>query len=1219
FVAQKRAALEVVQHRLAAVGLGPFLLELHSKKASKQEFITQLKAAADFRARKPAREWATEAEALSKARGELNDVVAALHTQHEPGQTVFETVAELERVRGQPRLDEGFESADAFSAQWLADAKAALGDLQPAFARLTPGWKELENVRATEWPTQKRTQLEGLLDALIEKSNALRSACTGVSEWMPGLEVASIDTLELAERVLTDVETTPKPRAELLAGAEEEVEAWLAEVEKARAQATSLTTTWTPALLAQPLDDWHGRLKQWMSVFFLGWLVLAFTVRWAAKRVTRSKVPPSPLLVAEVEQATQLRKARTALGQQAQRMVTLLGPGSVDEWEVPQVDLEKTRALLSWTRTFRSRSARFPKAMALAAHGGPDVSAAVSAFRAAWSEYRAAVSAVTNLLELSGAWTKPAEAEHLTQSAARATRIREQVGQLREWGAYRRNRDACVKLGLTRSVKVLERAEFDGRELVERFTRGWQAWWLQQRVAQSRALASFDGLKLDGKEQRYAEADRALRDLARDEVRSRLAARLPRLDEGAPPQSQAGILLRQFNRKAGLASPRQLFSECAGTIRALKPCVLMSPQSVAQYLDPSQPPFDVVVFDEASQVPTHEAIGAIARGRQVVVVGDSRQLPPTSFFLGQSKEEDSEDDEVFTELDSILEECSASGLPSLQLAWHYRSKHPSLIAFSNARYYSDRLQLFPAAHARSSTIGVSRVLVKGTYDRGHTATNRAEAEALVTELLRRLRDPREQRRSIAVVTFSRAQQGLIEDLLEEAREKDPQLEPFFDPERDEPLIVKNLENIQGDERDVVLFSIGYGPDRLGKMTANLGPLGQLGGERRLNVAVTRAREQLMIFVSFEPHQLDLSGSSARGLHDLKAFLDAAANGGDVVMGQPPDELAAADTVLKTALKTRLQDAGFTADLDVGIGRYRLELAVRHPEANERYVVGVELDGVRLASTETARDRDRLRREVLASLGWKHIVRVRALDWHESTDRVVTELVARIRLAAAEPLELAPLPPLPVAAAAPSADAIEPIETPAVADAPADPEPVAEKGDDLYVVTTLTAPTGAFAWSSREVIAAVEKIVATEGPVSERVVGRRLAECWSLKRAPSSLSTNLVTLLKAISVSNRPVSRDGFLWPASMQPDAWRGYRVSDPNNAEDRRESEDIALEELANCADALLARYGQMPREDLARALAKRFGYRGLTRGVAQRMEEGIVFAERRRAPAAT
>jgi hypothetical protein len=513
---------------------------------------------------------------------------------------------------------------------------------------------------------------------------------------------------------------------------------------------------------------------------------------------------------------------------------------------------------------------------------------------------------------------------------------------------------------------------------------------------------------------------------------------------------------------------------------------------------------------------------------------------------------------------------------------------------------------------------VSRVLVNGVYDRGHTATNRKEAEALVADLVRRLKDPREQRRSLAVVTFSRAQQGLIEDLLEDARERDPELEPFFDPERPEPLIVKNLENIQGDERDVVLFSIGYGPDRLGKMTANLGPLGQLGGERRLNVAVTRAREQLVIFVSFEASKLDLSGSSAKGLHDLKAFLDAAASGGDVVMGQP-DEDSAADTVLKHALKTRLQDAGFTVDLDVGIGRYRLDLAVRHPEAGERYVLGLELDGERLAATETARDRERLRREVLATLGWKHLVRVRALDWHEGADRVVGELVKRIREAAAEPLDLAPLPPLPEAAGVgPVESAAAPEAEPAQPASPEPaPEPVAVAAEDAYRATSLITPAAPLTWTSKEAVAFVEKIVQTEGPVAEKLIARRIVDAWSLKRTPSNFASSLAELMRLIPFNARPVLREGFYWPSSLDANGWRGYRINDGANADDRREADEIPVEELANCADALVRRYGAMPREDLARALAKRFGFRALTKGIHQRMEEGIVHAEARRTPA--
>ncbi|MDF2691737.1 MAG: hypothetical protein K0S65_120, partial [Labilithrix sp.] len=701
--------------------------------------------------------------------------------------------------------------------------------------------------------------------------------------------------------------------------------------------------------------------------------------------------------------------------------------------------------------------------------------------------------------------------------------------------------------------------------------------------------------------QRFAQLDRSVRELARHEILARIASRQPKLDSGAPPTSQAGILLRQFGRRVGFASPRQLFTECAGLIRQLKPCVLMSPQSVAQYLDPSQPPFDVVVFDEASQVPTHEAIGAIARGRHVVVVGDSKQLPPTAFFLGaqQGKGEES-DGEVLTELDSILEECSASGLPSLRLAWHYRSRHPSLISFSNARYYGSRLEVFPAAHARPANLGVSVELVKGAlYDRGGTATNEGEAKAVVADVVRRLRDPKENRRSLGVVTFSRAQQALVEDLLEEARERHPEIEPFFDAERPEPVIVKNLENIQGDERDVVLFSIGYGPDARGRMTANMGPLGQLGGERRLNVAITRAREQLVVYVSFEPRQLDLSSVSAQGLHDLKAFLENAASWENVVVGGASVPVEPAEVALKRALATRLEAEGHVVDLDVGVGRYRVDVAVRHRSDPDAFVLGIEVDGLRYANTDTARDRDRLRWEVLAGLGWR-MSRMRALDWYEDRDAVVVAVLQQIEAALAPPL----------APVVPSSDE-EVSAVPAEIRASA---PLSERtAKQLYRMSKPATRTGEFAWAHAQVPGIIMEIVSDEGPIAERLLARRLADVWGLKRAPAGLGGYAPTLLARIPEEQRPHHRDGFFWPRQIDGQAWRSYRVPDPAEPETRRDAEDIPIEEIANAAEDLLARYGQMPREDLARAVAKHFGFRGLTKVVAQRVDLGILHASQR------
>ncbi|MGC4118448.1 MAG: DUF4011 domain-containing protein [Myxococcales bacterium] len=516
FVAQKRAALEVVQSRLDAIGLGPFILELHSKKASKPEFIQQLRAAADFRARAPAKDWTAEAEALAASRRELNDVVRALHERREPGMSVFEALAKLETRKGTPRLDGGLDAARAFGAQWKVESKAALADLGPTFTRLAPGWKELDAVRVTEWPSTRRTLLETQIGELTEAAETLRKACAGVAPWFPALDEASADSLELADRILADVQTTPRPTAALLAGGEDEVEAWLSKVEEARTLETRLEP-YEPSMLAQPLDDWRGTLKQWLGVFLLGWIVLALTVRWAAKRVAKSKVPPSNALFGDVETALSLRKAKTELGASAPRIAALVGAVPMDPWELPKVDAEALHKLCAWSRSFRNRATRFPKATGLAAAGGTDASPAIAAFREAYAKYSAAVRAVTGALELSGSWTKPAEPGHLAASVLRASKIRENASQLREWGAYRRNRDACLALGLTKAVKALEKDEVSADGLVAAFEHGWLAWWLEQRVLAEKALSTFDGLKQRGREERFAEQDRALRDLARDE------------------------------------------------------------------------------------------------------------------------------------------------------------------------------------------------------------------------------------------------------------------------------------------------------------------------------------------------------------------------------------------------------------------------------------------------------------------------------------------------------------------------------------------------------------------------------------------------------------------------------------------------------------------------------------------------------------------------------
>ena len=515
----------------------------------------------------------------------------------------------------------------------------------------------------------------------------------------------------------------------------------------------------------------------------------------------------------------------------------------------------------------------------------------------------------------------------------------------------------------------------------ESFDRSFEEAVLNEILRREPALASFAGLKREEQIIEFRRLDAEYSELVKHAVRARLAAALPsgRLGD-CPDGCELGIVRRECAKKARQKPVRQLLAEARGVVGRLKPCFLMSPLSVAQYL-PTEATFDLVVFDEASQIPVWDAIGVIARAKQCVVVGDPKQMPPTNFF---QKGESGESEDETEDLESILDECLAAGLHSAYLSWHYRSRHESLIAFSNHNYYGGRLCTFPAART-TPRLGVAyRYVENGVYDAKASRTNRAEAEALVDYVFERLADPAWKRRSAGVVTFSMAQKDLIEDLFEERRAASPEFEDFFADAGDEPFFVKNLENVQGDERDVILFSVGYakGPD--GKFLMNFGPLNRSGGERRLNVAVTRAKEQVVVFASCKGAEIDLNRTQAVGAAHLKAFLEYAERGGaeaaDDGEGRNRDRFA---DIVGEFLKSR----GYDVERNVGCSGYRIDIGVRDESRKGAYLAAVECDGDSYASALTARDRDELRASVLRSLGW-NVVHVWAADW--AFDRVRCE-------------------------------------------------------------------------------------------------------------------------------------------------------------------------------------------------------------------------------------
>ncbi|MBK9964851.1 MAG: hypothetical protein IPP07_08075 [Holophagales bacterium] len=412
--------------------------------------------------------------------------------------------------------------------------------------------------------------------------------------------------------------------------------------------------------------------------------------------------------------------------------------------------------------------------------------------------------------------------------------------------------------------------------------------------------------------------------------------------------------------------PRKLFAQAYTVIPRLMPCLLMSPLSVAQFLNNPPIHFDLVVFDEASQIFTEDAIGAVMRGNQLVVAGDEKQLPPTSFFQASQVDDsdgDEEEDDSTEQPDyeSVLAACSTV-LRQKMLRWHYRRRHEGLIAFSNARLFESRLVTFPTANDTESEMGVRWVPVPdGVYDRGKSRTNAREARRIAELVVEHWKNRPEE--SLGVVTLSQAQMDRVDDVLQERIRKEPDLEDFYMQEGDERFFVKNLENVQGDERDHIILGIGYGKDARGILTSGFGPLNRAGGERRLNVAITRAKRRPTAVASFRYSELQVAGTSPPGVLQLQKFLEFAERGQDALETSNVGS-GEADSPLEETVAAFLREKGFDVELQVGCSGFRVDMGVRDPARPGRFALGVECDGATYHSAATVRDRDRLRQSVL---------------------------------------------------------------------------------------------------------------------------------------------------------------------------------------------------------------------------------------------------------------
>ena len=497
------------------------------------------------------------------------------------------------------------------------------------------------------------------------------------------------------------------------------------------------------------------------------------------------------------------------------------------------------------------------------------------------------------------------------------------------------------------------------------------------------SLSQFNGMSFSLVIDKYRRLTCEFQQLTRQELVARLSARIPTDTRDPQLSGELTLLRKRIASKGKGTTIRNIIDQMPMVLPRLCPVMLMSPLSVAQYIDIDGPKFDLVVFDEASQIPTGEAVGAICRGKSAIIVGDPKQMPPTSFFTANVTDEDDAD---IDDLESILDDCISLSMPTRYLRWHYRSKHESLIAFSNQNFYEGRLVTFPSADDMVSHVTWQHV--DGYYDYGRTRTNQAEAEAIVKEAIECME--RQSERSIGIVAFSKPQSNLIEDLFEQKIADRPELE-VRNRESSEPIFIKNLENVQGDERDVILFSIGYGPDRDGHVYMNFGPLNKAGGERRLNVAISRARYEMKVFSTLRPEEIDERRTQAEGVIGLKRFLKYAQN--NIYLGT--SGLVGAPQLIVSQIADALRWKGYEVKTEVGSTDIRVDVAVIDPANKDRYIMGIICDGASYFKLKTASDREVIRPAVLRSLGW-NLVHVWTLDWLLRSDQVIEHIIDAIR-------------------------------------------------------------------------------------------------------------------------------------------------------------------------------------------------------------------------------
>lgn len=1211
FVAEKKDALDVVKDRLNKVGLGAFSLDLHDKLMSPKFVKQQLLEAVNQSTRSDVVGFDASLNSYDQSVRPLVDYRARLHESGELGESIYSAIDQYLALPG----DAEFEVSGEFIAKATPEIRDSVRD---DFATIANTGSPAGTAATNDWFVSTLTEQPEELRQIISNKMSLLAELFGkvhgdpvLAEYLKSVETR--DEFEASSVVglpnLSAIDPTPATgEAQKVArrNALESLGELLASFDGIQADLRNLRLINTELEL--------GQVVQAQAASFI---TRGPKLNGIAKRINIALgvefVQSKDAVRADVEALGRIASAeRAALADLARvaglRVLpdeNLLVPGAAAEIRQNVENLDKVSTFAKVART----GSASPAKLITDAAANPSKYEAYVTFIEEVGYLFNMVAATDETLER---WQRGEHfgARLLTSLTAWITDAKEH--SLVQLGRVITLNDLFAKLrarGLGAPVEQLITGELNYIDAENAFAKGYFK-ALANNLMVKQGFNTFDGAGNGN----FITKLKGAKGQLQDQLPKILAAELGRRRgfDASAKLGAVGDLIQALNAKRS-APIRTMLARHWDVISKLSPCVLASPDSTVRFLAADFAPFDLVVFDEASQIKVANAIGALGRGTASIIVGDRQQMPPTAVAQSKNSTESqdvtTEDEEEIqgADAESILDQCRNARVPDVFLNWHYRSEDESLIAFSNINYYEGRLNSFPNPSSERESKGLSFVRVQdGQFIRpgdklpGARGTNPKEAEAIIAEVARRAKDPVLKNHSLGIVTFNQAQQALIEDLLFTSTNKAVQ-DAVENGLGGETILVKNLETVQGSERDVILFSIAFSRPPSGKqLPINFGPLNNSGGERRLNVAITRAKKQVIVFCSFDPVELKNRGSDSVGLNDLASYLALASKGADSQVLGVVSEL---DTDRhRSRVLASLTNAGLTAVEDMGLSGFKVDIAVYDPNDKSKAVMGILLDGPRWNSRNTVNDRDLLPVAVLENkMGWPLVERI----WLPAWLRDEAGEVERIKAAFETAKTIKPKAPepktLPKDEPAPEAPE-EPTEQ-------ADNDPLNEQLAGLLRFThSPVMPTGAQSdlddLNNRNVQVAIRDlaadVTALEGPVSPARLATFVGAAFGYSRVTAKRAQGILS----VGFVGHATDQEGFIYPRGVDPANFTDFKVGEG------RHPDEIALTELANIMNKI-CELGQGCREEqLTKVTAQTLGITRLTTQLQTRLNLAIALA---------